>query len=556
MTQPGLKVNILLVDDHRENLLALEAILDPLGHRLIRAQSGEEALKRLLTDDVAVILLDVMMPGMDGFETARQIKQRPKTRDIPILFLTAIDREAEHADEGFSTGAVDYLTKPVNPALLRAKVRVFVELHQKTELLKRQAEMLLFRLDERSAVEARQQRKLAEAAVAINSTLSLEKMLQTITDKAKEVIGTHMAELRIRDERGGGWSSTSLAVSTKYEQWRASDAGGVDLTEVIETVMASDRPVRLTKEDIRRDRRTRSFANHPVREGWMATGLTGRSGRRLGVLGVADKVDGDFGELDESVLVQLAQLAALAIENAERYELEHEVSVDLQRSLLPRDLPHVGGLELAARYRPGAAGVAVGGDWYDAIPLLGSKVGLSIGDVSGRGAVAAGMMGQLRIATRAYALQGLSPVVLMTSIDTLFQGLTEALFATAIYLELDAATGEMVLTNAGHPPPLVIDTDGGSGFLSVGENAPLGVDGGAVYQGATAHLERGGTLLLYTDGLVERRGQSLDRGLEEVRAAAAAPFATLDELCDRLLGELVPDSDDDVAILAARLVES
>jgi CheY-like chemotaxis protein len=142
---------ILMVDDRPENLLALEAILQGLGHELIKASSGEEALKCLLTHDVAVILLDVQMPGMDGFETAGHVKRREKTRDIPILFLTAIDGEAHQAFRGYAAGAVDYLAKPFDPWVLKAKVGVFVQLYQRRRQLVAEADELrqqLARYDE------------------------------------------------------------------------------------------------------------------------------------------------------------------------------------------------------------------------------------------------------------------------------------------------------------------------------------------------------------------------------------------------------------------------
>ena len=143
---PGTPAKILLVDDRPENLLALEAILQGLGHDLIKATSGEEALKRLLVEDVAVLLLDVQMPGMDGFETAAHVKRREKTRDIPILFLTAIDGEAHQAFRGYAAGAVDYLAKPFDPWVLKAKVGVFVELYERRRELTTQAEQLRRRL--------------------------------------------------------------------------------------------------------------------------------------------------------------------------------------------------------------------------------------------------------------------------------------------------------------------------------------------------------------------------------------------------------------------------
>src|SRR5688572_28699160 len=154
------KVRILLVDDRPENLLALEAALEPLGQELVKAESGEEALRLLLRQEFAVILLVVQMRGLDGFDTAIQIKERDKTKDIPIIFLTAISREPHHALRGYSTGAVDYMSKPFDPWVLRAKVAVFVDLYEKSSLLKKQAELLAQQLDER----ARAEQALAEQA--------------------------------------------------------------------------------------------------------------------------------------------------------------------------------------------------------------------------------------------------------------------------------------------------------------------------------------------------------------------------------------------------------
>jgi signal transduction histidine kinase len=130
---------LLLVDDRPENLLALAAALRPLGQTLVTANSGEEALRHLLTEEFAVILLDVQMPGMDGFETAAQIKQRERSRHIPIIFLTAISRELHQQLRGYEVGAVDYISKPYDPWVLRSKVSVFINLHQKTRLLEEQA---------------------------------------------------------------------------------------------------------------------------------------------------------------------------------------------------------------------------------------------------------------------------------------------------------------------------------------------------------------------------------------------------------------------------------
>src|SRR4051812_43002269 len=135
-------VEILLVDDRPENLLALEAILEPLGQTIVRAGSGDEALRKLLSHNVAMILLDVQMPGINGFETARLIKSRERTKYIPIIFLTAISKDEEYVFEGYSVGAVDYMAKPFQPDILRSKVNVFVDLYQKQRQLAAQQKLL------------------------------------------------------------------------------------------------------------------------------------------------------------------------------------------------------------------------------------------------------------------------------------------------------------------------------------------------------------------------------------------------------------------------------
>ena len=136
------KARILLVDDRAENLIALEAILSSLNQQLVPVRSGEAALKALLSEEFAVILLDVVMPGMDGFETAAHIKRRARTHDVPIIFLTAAGAEPDHAFRGYAAGAVDYIAKPFDPWVLRAKVAVFVDLYVKNRQLREQAELL------------------------------------------------------------------------------------------------------------------------------------------------------------------------------------------------------------------------------------------------------------------------------------------------------------------------------------------------------------------------------------------------------------------------------
>jgi len=166
---PGSDIKILLVDDRPENLLALESILTSLGHELVTAASGEQALRAVLREDFAVILLDVRMPGMDGFEVAAHIRLRERSRDTPIIFLTAAGDGPHQTLRGYAAGAADYLTKPFDPWVLRAKVGVFAELHRKNRQLKEQAEMLR----EAAGVTPRMLDELSTRLSAIEGTLAL-----------------------------------------------------------------------------------------------------------------------------------------------------------------------------------------------------------------------------------------------------------------------------------------------------------------------------------------------------------------------------------------------
>jgi PAS domain S-box-containing protein len=195
------RARLLLVDDRPENLLALEAILEPLGQELVRAGSGEEALRHLLQDEFAAILLDVQMPGLDGFQTAKLIKDRERTRHIPIIFLTAISKDAEHIFRGYGAGAVDYLLKPFEPHLLRAKVSVFVELWQKSVEIRRQEERL--REQERRELEreaTERYRSLADAVPLLVWTTDADGRVLTYNERWYEYTGmVREAETPARD---------------------------------------------------------------------------------------------------------------------------------------------------------------------------------------------------------------------------------------------------------------------------------------------------------------------------------------------------------------------
>ena len=274
-------------------------------------------------------------------------------------------------------------------------------------------------------------------------------------------------------------------------------------------------------------------------------------GAVIGVLHVGTLAPREFGTADAVVLELAAARAAPAIERAGLFaalEGEHRGAVALQRSLLPDRLPDLPGATAAARYLP--ARDEVGGDWYDVLTLPGGRIGLAIGDVAGHGVRAAALMGQMRAALRAYALENHSPAVVLELLDRMLRSTRERAMATVIYAVIEPETGKVRYASAGHPPPLLVD-DSGARLLDPATGPPVGTILDSAYTEAELEMRPGETLLLYTDGLIEVRGEALDEGLARLLDAAGgltAPHA----LCERILETLRPDADasDDIAVVA------
>jgi len=273
-------------------------------------------------------------------------------------------------------------------------------------------------------------------------------------------------------------------------------------------------------------------------------------GEVIGVLHVSTREVGRFGPDDLRLLEAVGERAALAIGHAQLRERERNLAETLQRSLLPRVLPAVAGVLLSARYLTRGADGPVGGDFYDAVVLPGDRVGLAIGDVAGKGLGAAAAMGQIRAALHAYALEDAEPGMVVARLDRFVAAMDG--MATAMFITIDA-DGEMAIANAGHPPAVLVDARGAR-LVTGALGPPLGA--GIDRRGAVHHrLPAGARMLLYTDGLVERRDEGLDVGLEALRQVVASAPSTLEAMCDHVLAALSPGDGgwpDDVALLAIR----
>ncbi|MCM1973624.1 MULTISPECIES: SpoIIE family protein phosphatase [Streptomyces] len=263
---------------------------------------------------------------------------------------------------------------------------------------------------------------------------------------------------------------------------------------------------------------------------------------------------------DLLVAAQLATHSALGIDKAVLYGREAYIADELQRTMLPETLPRPTGVRLASRYLPAAETARVGGDWYDAIPLPGSRVALVVGDVMGHSMTSAAIMGQLRTTAQTLAGLDLPPQEVLHHLDEQAQRLGTDRMATCLYAVYDPVSHRITIANAGHPPPVLLHLGGRAEVLRVPPGAPIGV-GGVDFEAVELDAPAGATLLLYTDGLVESRLRDVWTGIEQLREKLAATAQLtgpdhpppLEALCDEVLDMLGPgDRDDDIALLAAR----
>lgn len=305
------------------------------------------------------------------------------------------------------------------------------------------------------------------------------------------------------------------------------------------------------------------------RQSWAFLPLT-VAGRTMGAWMAAFTYPVSFTPDERSVLTTVARMLAQALSRAGAAESERELTDGLQRSMLPSLGPDIPGMGVAARYVPTGGGLQVGGDWYDMIPLPTGRFALVIGDVQGHDVKAAGLMGQLRIALRAYASEGHRPDAVLSRASRFLSGITfdddftDLRFATCLYAEVDPATGSLEIARAGHPDPAVRLADGTVLVRSTAGGLPLGIDPDADFPTTRLVLEPGETLLICTDGLIETGGHDLDTGWRRIRRILEAHDGSLDSLADDLVqavhgpsshhttGPLADRREDDIAVLLLR----
>ncbi|GAA4791538.1 SpoIIE family protein phosphatase [Streptomyces ziwulingensis] len=428
----------------------------------------------------------------------------------------------------------------------------------------------------RAGLEAEAARRrlavVADASARIGTTLELDRTARELADVAvpelADVAAVDLLEAVVQGRRSSLGPAEpavirALAVAARAapEALRAADPPGqvtrYGPERLVTECVRTGRPVmvrRVREADLPRIARDAHAVELLRRAGvhsYLAVPLIAR-GEVLGALDL--KRTGNalpFGEDDLLLARELAGRAAVQIDNARWYRHARDAALTLQRSLLPSHPAVTGGLEVASRYQPAETTSEVGGDWFDVIPLAAEKTALVVGDVMGSGIAAAASMGQLRTASNTLAALDLDPALLLEHLDRTTAGLDQAI-ATCVYAVHDPHARQCRIANAGHLPPVRVRPGRAPELLDLPTGVPLGV-GGVSFSSTTVELAPGDRLILYTDGLVETRRQSLDERLAILLSLLQGPDRPLEEVCDLLLRTLhEPENADDVALLIAR----
>lgn len=536
---------VLIADDNADMRDHLDRVLSPHWETVLAAD-GESALAATRSLRPDAVVTDVMMPGVDGFGLVTAIRADPQLAATPVLMLSA-RAGAEAVDEGYAAGADDYLPKPFRSQELidRLKSRLSAVARER-DRQRRAAASDLLPLD--SALQA------TDSVAGILAAL-LESPFGS-ADAAAVTIGVLDGERHIRFEYAGDLPGE---LRDRYHVTELdSPVVGADVVRTGEPMVITDTfdlPPRYEHAVQDTADSVRACVAHPLRD---------HTGRVIGVLGLLWSTPRQFDTAELEAFGRIAELTSSALDRVRVMAREHRIAVDFQEHLLDLDRGSTAAV-VAAVYQPAGEAMRVGGDWYSVTPLdRAGRVGISVGDVVGHGLAAAIVMSRLRAAVAASALTAGEPGAVLGALDRYGASVAGARCATVAYAlvetEPDTGCATVRYSCAGHPYPLLVFPDHRAVFLTFGRRLPVAVkehDAESYPSGATAtaNLPPGSLILLYTDGLIERAGETLDDGLGRLKAAAAECVdLPVEAVCAELLSRLTPPGGyrDDVVVLALR----
>jgi signal transduction histidine kinase/DNA-binding response OmpR family regulator/anti-sigma regulatory factor (Ser/Thr protein kinase) len=496
---------VLLADDNADMRDYLQRLLRP-GYQVTTVTDGQEALDAARGRPPDLVISDVMMPRLDGLELVAALRADPRTADVPVLLLSARAGQ-EAAIEGLDAGADDYLVKPFSAAELLARVRTSVQLSRMRG----------------------QHARWDSALAALGPVLA---RAASMADTLREALGEVHRLWRARRVIAAIWTDQSeptVTASIPDVSWQA-------LPGPLRATLARlrDRPPLVPDAEAGGAGIT---LEHP--DGILTVWLDLAPGRTLSLE-------------DETLLSLIFGRVGQALHRAHLIDQQRDTALALQRAILGPAHPPPG---FSVRYEPATRPLEVGGDWHDLIALPDGRIAIVVGDCVGHDLGAATVMGQLRSACRALLLQETGPGQVLTAMDRFADSVPGAEYTTVFCAVLDPLTGRLVYSAAGHPPALVALPDGGIVLLEGGRSVPLAAAPHPQRREAEYLLPPRSTLLLYTDGLVERRGRSLTDGIDEAGAAVASGSEdTLEDLATHLMAHLAPPRGygDDVAVVLYR----
>jgi CheY-like chemotaxis protein len=515
---PPRAATVLVVDDQPAPRYIAASWLRRSGHRVVEVSTGGEALSALHDQAIDIVVLDVGLPDMSGFEVCHRIKSDPALGH-PVVHLSATSIQGRDRAHGLDRGADAYLTDPVEPGELVATVNSVLRYYR----ARAEAEEL-----------ARQLGALSRATLAMNGTTTVDPLVAAVAMGAAEIAGvpavalvpTSALHLRRATAPGGGGppavSSCPPEVLTRLVRQLSADAGSGAVREV-----------------------TGDQLGGSVGTSW-AVLSSSRSGHAPICIAVASEERPSDRAIE--ILVQLGNAAVMAVDAQRLYEQEHNLALTLQRSFLPDRMPEVPGLSMAVRYHPAVQGVEVGGDFYEVVQLPDGRLLVAMGDVAGHSIHAATIMIELRHAVRAYALDGHGPSAILARIERVLRHYYHHEYATLCLLLLDLELGTLDVANAGHPPPLVVGSGGAAYVTAVGPMLGVGLPHPPE---TTTRLDGVRTIVLYTDGLIEDRPVDIDAAMERLRLWPSFDLPP-EDLCDDLLAHFGQDKSDDVALFVLR----